>query len=192
MRTADKEKKQRVDQAVLTITKREGIQALSFSKIAREAAVSSGTPYVYYQDKTDMLGQIYLAIKNRFDTGLAADIARGQTLEARVYNGVMHFLEMDLNYPLEATFMTEINNNPKLVTAATVEAGMRQAAPLFALYDEAKATGRLRVEDMTEVVAMLFGPPQMLLAQWETAGEQARIGPLQHLTRLAIQALLQE
>ena len=74
MRKIDEGKKERVKQAVFEITRDEGIAALSFGKIAKCAHVSSGTPYVYYKDKTEMLGKIYLEVKELIDKGLKAAI----------------------------------------------------------------------------------------------------------------------
>ena len=47
------EKRNKVTQAVLQITMEDGLAGLSFDKLAKRAGVSSGTPYVYYRDKTD-------------------------------------------------------------------------------------------------------------------------------------------
>ena len=55
MRTIDTAKRDKVIQTVLQITMEEGLAALSFDKLAKRAGISSGTPYVYYKDKTDLL-----------------------------------------------------------------------------------------------------------------------------------------
>lgn len=52
MRTIDTAKRDKVIQTVLQITMEEGLAALSFDKLAKRAGISSGTPYVYYKDKT--------------------------------------------------------------------------------------------------------------------------------------------
>ena len=59
MRTIDAAKREKVTQTVLQITMEEGLAALSFDKLAKRAGISTGTPYVYYKDKTDMLSCIY-------------------------------------------------------------------------------------------------------------------------------------
>ena len=62
MRKIDVEKRNKVTQAVLQITMEDGLAGLSFDKLAKRAGVSSGTPYVYYRDKTDMLSCIYAQV----------------------------------------------------------------------------------------------------------------------------------
>ncbi|EUJ29992.1 TetR/AcrR family transcriptional regulator [Listeria grayi] len=63
MRIKDEAKVTAISQAVFQITKQEGLNNASISKIAKLAGVSPATVYIYYQDKSDMLSKIYLTSK---------------------------------------------------------------------------------------------------------------------------------
>lgn len=86
MRTIDTEKRDRVVQTVLQITMEEGLAALSFDKLAKRAGISTGTPYVYYKDKTDMLSCIYGQVWLSLQEGLQQAIDMGRTPGEKLFS----------------------------------------------------------------------------------------------------------
>ena len=59
MRVKDDNKQQRIKEAMVSLILREGIDGTSISKIAKEAGVSAATIYVYYENKEEMLAEIF-------------------------------------------------------------------------------------------------------------------------------------
>lgn len=134
MKQKDIAKKNRITQSVLNIAYEEGITSLSFGKIAKYAKVSSGTPYIYYKDKVDMLSHIYLEIKKLMDSGLNEKIERATSIEDQLFESVKHFAEKFQKYPKERHFMFTIQNNHHLISDSAWALGMELAQPLFDLY----------------------------------------------------------
>ncbi len=60
MRRKDDEKERRIRHAVIELMLREGFNGTSIAKIARLAGVSPATVYIYYENKEEMLQDIYL------------------------------------------------------------------------------------------------------------------------------------
>jgi len=190
MRKIDEGKKNRIKQAVFEIARDEGIAGLSFGKLAKRAGVSSGTPYVYYQDKTDMLGKIYLDVKTLVDDGLQADIDQGKTPEERLFNAVNHFAKQLVAHQLEANYLAAIEDNPQLVTAAVLQAGNQLAAPLKVAFEAAAATGRLKPTNPESVRALLFGPFTMVLRQRFAIDQPVLASELETVIQFSMQGLL--
>lgn len=59
MRKKDEEKEKSIKEAVIRLILEEGFQGTSISKIAKEAGVSPATVYIYYDNKENMLQDIY-------------------------------------------------------------------------------------------------------------------------------------
>lgn len=190
MRKIDEGKKNRIKQAVFEIARDEGIAGLSFGKLAKRAGVSSGTPYVYYQDKTDMLGKIYLDVKTLVDEGLQADIDQGKTPEERLFNAVNHFAKQLVAHQLEANYLAAIEDNPQLVTATVLQAGNQLAAPLKVAFEAAAATGRLKTTNPETVMALLFGPFTMVLRQRFAIDQPVLASELETVIQFSMQGLL--
>jgi AcrR family transcriptional regulator len=95
MRARDPEKEKTIRRKALELAVKEGFDGLSMHKIARAAMVSAGTLYVYFEDRDDLLIQIYLeesgrafdAMMENFDPGMSfAEGLRTQWLNrARYY-----------------------------------------------------------------------------------------------------------
>lgn len=192
MRKRDDQKRQLIEQAVLVITKEEGIQGLSFGKIAKHAQVSSGTPYVYFKDKTDMLSKMFLSIKNLFDANLTSDIDKGQTIADQIYLAVMHFARMYVNYPLEAVFLTAIRANPELIDENALRVGNESAKPLEQLVDRAIEQHALNITNLDYVTVLLFGPFIMLVQERLSAKQTVTLSELEAVVRNSVNGILKE
>ncbi|WP_125580739.1 TetR/AcrR family transcriptional regulator [Levilactobacillus cerevisiae] len=190
MRKIDEGKKERVKLAVFEITRDEGIAGLSFGKIAKHANVSSGTPYVYYKDKTDMLGKIYLDVKDLLDTGLRASIAAGKTPEDKLFNCVYHFAQQFHEHPLESIYLDEVRDNPKVVTAEVIRQGNRLAQPVDNLFQELNEAGMFVINNQETLYALLFAPFIMVQKQRVVTDQPMMLSELETVIRLSIQGVL--
>ena len=99
MRTIDAAKREKVTQTVLQITMEEGLAALSFDKLGKRAGISTGTPYVYYRDKTDMLSCIYRQVYQHLQEGLQEAIDTGRTTGEKLFFCLRHLAQMLLAHP---------------------------------------------------------------------------------------------
>ncbi|MGV0167483.1 TetR/AcrR family transcriptional regulator [Furfurilactobacillus sp. WILCCON 0119] len=192
MRKVDEQKKQLIEQAILVITKDEGIQGLSFSKIAKYAHVSSGTPYVYFKDKTDMLSQMFLKIKLLFDDRLQADIEKGKSMPEKIYQAVTHFARMYTNYPLEAIFITAIRANPELVTKTAFAEGNASAQPLNDLFQQAVTQQCLVTDNIEAATVLLFGPFIMQIQERQAAHQAVGLDELEAVIQLSVDGLIKK
>ena len=59
MRTRDLDKQQRIKDAMISLILKEGINGASVAKIAKKAGVSPATIYVYYENKEEMLKEVF-------------------------------------------------------------------------------------------------------------------------------------
>jgi len=65
MKPRDPEKEQALLEAALDVVDREGLEALTVSKVARQAGLSVGTVYVYFDSKETLLRSLYRQTKAR-------------------------------------------------------------------------------------------------------------------------------
>ncbi|WP_125588035.1 TetR/AcrR family transcriptional regulator [Companilactobacillus jidongensis] len=190
MRKIDENKKDRIKQAIFEIVDEEGIPALSFGKIAKRANVSSGTPYVYYEDKVDMLSKIYIEIKGMIDEDLAADIAKGNSMEEMLFFGINHFAKKFMEHPLEASFMQAVQANSELITLNAVQCGNELTKPLIDLFQEASDKKCLKTYNIEYINDLLFAPFIMMMNQRRS--EQREIDPkaVEDIIHLSIEGIL--
>lgn len=66
MRTRNENKEQLVRQKALELIVNQGLEGFSMQKLAKAAAVSPATLYIYYKDKEDLITQIGIEIGKKF------------------------------------------------------------------------------------------------------------------------------
>ena len=190
MRTIDVAKREKVTQTVLQITMEEGLAALSFDKLAKRAGISSGTPYVYYKDKTDMLSCIYTQVYQHLQEGLQEAIDTGRTTGEKLFFGLRHLAQMLLSHPQEAHFFLSVLHAPEFVTADTLRENGLPSPPLLAIYQEGIARRLMKTDDIAYINAMLFGPLFLILQQHRQSGTPAVMAEVDKVLDLAVSAVL--
>ena len=190
MRTIDAAKREKVTQTVLQITMEEGLAALSFDKLAKRAGISTGTPYVYYKDKTDMLSCIYTQVYRDLQEGLQEAIHTGRTPGEKLLFGLRQLAKMLLTHPQEAHFFLSVLNAPEFVTAETLQENGLPAPPLLAVYQEAIARRLMKTDNIAYINAILFGPLFLILQQHRQSGTPAVMAEVDKVLDLAVSAVL--
>lgn len=158
MRKIDETKRKLVVQAVFDVTCEEGITNLSIGKIAKRAGVSKATVYVYFDNKTDMLGKIYLGIKRRMDDGLFEQINTSDPYQKRLRMTLEHFANFFILYPIESDFMRSIQANPNLVDPEILKASETMAKPVRDLFNEGIEKHLWVSNDPVILFAILLSP----------------------------------
>lgn len=190
MRTKDVAKQDKITETVLQLTMENGLAALSFDKLAKRAGISTGTPYVYYQDKTDMLSHIYVQVWQMLQTGLQEAIDSGRTTGEKLFSGLRHLAQMLLAHPQEAHFFLSVLHAPEFVSAEALRCNSLPSPPLLAVYQEAIARRLMKTDNMDYINAMLFGPLFLILQQHRDNGTTAVMAEVEKVLDLAVSAVL--
>lgn len=191
MREKDQLKKQKIAQAVYEIAERDGLAGLSLSKIAKWAGVSSGTPYVYYHDKTDMLSQLYISTKHQLEAGLSERLEQAQTTKEKLIMGLEYFAHQYLHSPSKANYIMAINSAPELVNATARDEIMSITTAMGKLYLELDSASQIKItDDPVEVSALLLGPVMWLLHQAKIKHLQISDQQIHNVVLIAVNGLL--
>ncbi|WP_010621134.1 TetR/AcrR family transcriptional regulator [Paucilactobacillus suebicus] len=134
MRTKDESKIEALHQAVIDVINHDGYQNLSVAKIAKKAGVSVATLYIYYSDKKDMLGKVYLKIKDLIDAKLFNEFDPQGPFEQQFKRLLRNYADAICTYPEKAAVMRVFNSNPNLVAEDVYSQSMDLGKPVADLY----------------------------------------------------------
>lgn len=132
MRTRDPSKEKAIRRKAMEIAVREGFDGLSMHKIARAAKVSAATLYVYFEDRDDLLVQVYLeesekafaAMMENFDS----ELPFAQGLRVQWFNRARYYLK----HPTEMLFLEQFKHTPLHERALAVgNSAFREAMQAF-------------------------------------------------------------
>lgn len=186
MRRKDDEKEQRIRHAVIELMLQEGFRGTSIAKIARLANVSPATVYIYYENKEEMLQNIYLSYSQEvFDyllTGLESAMSGEQMIETlirRYYSYVIH-------HPEAYCFVEQFANCPSLSNKCSCH---NQVSDILRWIEKKNNRPFARRYSDASVSAILFYPVKAI-ASSSYFSEEEKQRQLEELIEMIQRALL--
>jgi AcrR family transcriptional regulator len=123
--------------ATLTLVNNHGFHNAPMSKIAMLAGVAPATIYLYFENKQDLVNQLYLEVKESFSNcafqGYSAELSVKDGFELIWFN----IANYKLNQIKEANFLSQCDNSPMVEEEIRVE-GLRHLQPLLDLWERGK------------------------------------------------------
>lgn len=186
MRKKDDEKQRRIKNAVMQLILEQGFAGTSISKIAREAGVSPATVYIYYQNKEEMLKDIYVEYSEEVFGYLvqraqpemsAAELI--ETLIASYYNYIQENQQI-------FSFVEQFAQCPAFACQCASRSGIYR---LFSMIDLYKQRGQIRNFSDESIAAILFSPVKSL-AMDNRFSDENRMLKLREVTALIEHALI--
>lgn len=190
MRSIDQLKIDRIHKATMDIVYAEGFDHISLRHIAELAKVSSGTPYVYYKDKNDLLTGLCYICLNYISDGLQEAIQSADTLKEKLYACVFDLVRKFCDVPLMVKYVLKFRDNPELFTEEAKEHYSIIDRQVDALCREAIASGRAKTTDFTLMQVMLLAPVVRLFDLYEGHEDQYAPDTYAECVRLSVDSVL--
>jgi AcrR family transcriptional regulator len=169
MRHKDDTKRAAISNAAIELITTIGFADTSMSKIASAANVSPATIYVYFENKEDMLNQLYLMAKRESSEAMLAGVEEDMPVEIAFKLIWDNFCRYMLEHPVKFAFTEQFANSP-LVNRVSKEESMAYYQPMVALFERGKQQGIFK-DIPLEVCAAFMIAPLMYLAKGHHAGE---------------------
>ncbi len=142
-RHKDNDKRIALLNATLSLVNDHGFHAAPMSKIARLAGVSPATIYIYFENKQDLINQLYLETKASFSRvafyGYSSDLPVKKGFETIWYN----IANYKLNQIQEAMFLSQCENTPMIDEQSRL-AGLKHLQPLLDLWERGQQEGIIK------------------------------------------------
>jgi AcrR family transcriptional regulator len=108
----DDEKLRAIAEATFTLVEQTGLSGLTMAAIAREAGLATGTLYVYFKSKEELMVALY----ERAKTATTASLMHGddpkEPFRSRFQRLWMNWLEHRLTHSAEVVFIEQYYNSP--------------------------------------------------------------------------------
>lgn len=147
MRPRDDKKVEAIVQATISLVNEIGFAEASVSKIAKKANVSVATIYIYFENKEDLIGQIYVNGKKLMGQRVYEEMNDSAPLREQFeffLRNFVAFIQENREYYL---FLEQVSNSPVLRNWC-VEETEAFNAPMYRWYEAARREGIVTCEDM--------------------------------------------
>ncbi|MCO6512666.1 MAG: TetR/AcrR family transcriptional regulator [Aridibacter famidurans] len=157
MRTKDENKKEAICRAAIDVIQRDGFEDTSIAKIGKEAGVSPATIYVYFENKEDLLNEIYLKVKRAMSSAMMQDLDEGGEIEEEFRKVWFNFYGYAVENPVDFAFGEQFANSP-LVNRLSRDEGEGYYGPLIELFERGKRAGVFKDIPLAVFSAFAFFP----------------------------------
>ncbi len=98
--------------ATLRLISKNGFHGTAMSKVAKEAGVSAGIIYHYFDSKDDLMDELYIHIKRRFGLMIGESFDQSQPLKTQIRQILGLMIKYYIQRPLESAFLEQYTRSP--------------------------------------------------------------------------------
>ena len=162
------DKRTAILEAALKLIAENGFHGTAMSKVAKEARVSAGIIYHYFDSKDDLIDDLYRTVKRKSAHIVLENYDPSQPLRAQIRQIWEDTFKYCLRHPQEVIFMEQYKTSPYYRTE--VEADVSQYfAPIISCIERARQ--EMIIKDLPQsVIATLTLDVASSLAQKQSAG----------------------
>tara|TARA_R110002050_G_scaffold250623_7_gene388662 strand:- start:2786 stop:3358 length:573 start_codon:yes stop_codon:yes gene_type:complete len=160
------DKKRALLNATLTLVNDHGFHDAPMSKIAKLAGVAPATIYLYFENKQDLINNLYLEVKASFSD--CAFKGYDNTMPVKIGFEIIWYNIADykLNLVNEAAFLSQCDNTPMIDEEIRKE-GLKHLQPLLDLWEQGKKEGIIKPLSIFVLYAYTIYPLTFLMAMQE-------------------------
>jgi AcrR family transcriptional regulator len=148
--------------ATVELVNNNGFHATSMSKIAKLAAVSPATIYLYFENKQDLVNKTYIEVKEKY-TNYAFSAT---TIDLPVEEGFKIIWHRIADFKLKdcknALFLAQCDNTP-MIDEASRQEGIKHLQPLLDLWIRGKKEGIIKPISEYLLYAYAINPLSFLM-----------------------------
>lgn len=158
MRAKDENKELLILEAALKMIARIGLAGLKMSDLAKEAHVATGTLYIYFKDKEELIRKLYLYLLRKSSEEVIKDISTHEPLKKRVNKICYNLLINNLLYPENGAFFEQYFRSPFFHETESVLAEENMVMqPFYNLIIEGQQHGIVKETDPELLVTLICG-----------------------------------
>jgi TetR/AcrR family fatty acid metabolism transcriptional regulator len=164
----DPDKPQQIIDAAVRVFARNGFYNSRVSDIAREAGIASGTIYLYFKTKDEILVTLFREKMAAFVSALRTEIARERDPEAKIRRLVrLHFEVLEASPDMAEVVQVELRQGQKFFRGASAHEISAYFELIGSILHEGVVGGVFRRDLPVKVATkMLFGAMDQVTTSW--------------------------
>ena len=164
----DPDKPQQIIDAAIRVFARSGFYNSRVSDIAREAGIASGTIYLYFKTKDEILVTLFREKMAAFVAALRTEIARELDPEAKIRRLIRrHFEVLEASPDMAEVVQVELRQGQKFFRGASAHEISAYFELIGSVLQDGVASGAFRRDLPVKVATkMLFGAMDQMTTSW--------------------------
>jgi AcrR family transcriptional regulator len=155
MREQVKDKKTAIVEAALKLFTERGFHGTSTAQISKEAGVATGTLFIYFPTKEDLINSLYFEVKGQLSQNMGKGIEAQSMIQDKFRKIWSNLINWGVDNQEEFLFVGQFCYSP-YITKFTREEVMKEYVFLHDLVNEGIKTGEIRDFSEELVIAMFY------------------------------------
>lgn len=88
-----------------------GLSEITVGQVAKKAGLSVGTIYLYYENKEELIANLYVQVQKRFDEVILPEITKESSGEKQFKRTFSLIFKYYMSHPLEFSFIEQYTNS---------------------------------------------------------------------------------
>lgn len=151
------DKRKVILQATLELLGEHGFHGTPISLIADRAGVGAGTIYRYFQNKEELINELFTEIKRRVIRAMLEDYREEGTYKERFKHLWKNLVTYCIQNPMEFHFVEQYRYAP-FMKNSTREETFIILAPIMQFFIESKRAKAMKELPLYTIVSLLYGP----------------------------------
>ncbi len=179
MKVKDQSKIEHIFDATLKLVKTKGLAGITMNEIAASAGMATGTLYIYFDSKEDLINELYATCRQSSLQG-CFDFNEDEPFR-NIFQNIWHnLLHYKLNNFKEAVFMDQCSHSPFL-TESNKEMTSVLLQPLFKLIEQGKKEQVIRDVDNFLLITFITGSINEIVKYAHFHGKKITKSTVQHM-----------
>lgn len=161
-RHRDYQKIEQIFESTLKLVLERGFAGLKMADVAKEAGLATGTVYIYFKDKDDLINQLYLFLKRRKTIMFLKGIDQNEDFETVIRKVWFAYFEVTQQNANESAFLEQYYRSPFLKSNVKEES-QQLLKPIYDLLERGVKEGVIISLHTELLLAQLVGPIHELI-----------------------------
>lgn len=141
----------------LSLLTEHGFHGTPISMIAQHAGVGAGTIYRYFENKEQLINELFTSIKKRVIKAMLQDYREEGSFKERFKHLWRNLINYCIGHPEEFHFVEQYRYAP-FMSNVTREESFIILAPIMSFFIESKRAGAMKDLPLYTIVSLLYGP----------------------------------
>jgi len=159
MRPLDPFKRDKILNAVYTLTGRQGLASVTIAGISKTAAIAAGTLYIYFKNKEEVVQLAYAAVEDKMTQAMYHDFDINIPIKQSLKKIYINMLDYRLKNYDETVFIDQYQQSAyiQLNFSKQLEEYEKQNKPLYDLLEKGKQEGIIKEVDAIVLISFFDG-----------------------------------
>jgi AcrR family transcriptional regulator len=187
-RHRDYSKIEQIFEATLKLVLEKGFAGLKMAEVAKESNLATGTVYIYFKDKDDLINQLYLFLKRRKTILFLQGIDQKEEFDIVLKKIWFAYFEVTMQHVNESAFLEQYYRSPFLKSNVKEES-KQILKPIYDLLERGVKEGKLHTVNVEILLSQIIGPIHEMIRAYHDGSVEINAETMNQLYRLVMKGI---